>query len=163
MFAPRLLARFGYRQVLIVNTVCIGVTIGMFALVKTGTPLAMIVTFGLMQGFFNSLQFSSMNTLAYADVGPTDSSMASTISSSFQQLSMSFGLAAGTLVTAWFLGDVPQTNREMITGALHNAFVALSVVTILSSLAFWTLRREDGESISKGAKVAPPEPQPAST
>jgi MFS family permease len=163
LFAPRLLARFGYRQVLIVNTVCIGVTIGMFALVKTGTPLAMIVIFGLMQGFFNSLQFSSMNTLAYADVSPTDSSMASTISSSFQQLSMSFGLAAGTLVTAWFLGDVPQTNREMVTGALHNAFVALSVVTILSSLAFWTLRREDGESISKGANVAPPEPQPAST
>jgi EmrB/QacA subfamily drug resistance transporter len=163
LFAPRLLARFGYRQVLIVNTVCIGVTIGMFALVKTGTPVAMIVTFGLMQGFFNSLQFSSMNTLAYADVGPLDSSMASTIASSFQQLSMSFGLAAGSLVTAWFLGDLPQTNREMITSALHNAFVALSVVTILSSLAFWTLRREDGESVSKGAKALPPEPQPAST
>ena len=86
---------------------------------------------------------------------PNDSSMASTISSSFQQLSMSFGLATGSLVTAWFLGDVPQTNRLMVTSALHSAFVALSVVTILSSLAFWGLRREDGESISKGAKVAP--------
>ena len=163
LFAPRLLARFGYRQVLIVNTVCIGVTISMFALVKAGTPLAMIVVFGLMQGFFNSLQFSSMNTLAYADVSQTDSSMASTISSSFQQLSMSFGLAIGTLVTAWFLGDVPQSDRAMVTGALHNAFVALSVVTILSSLAFWSLRREDGESISKGASVKPPAPEPAST
>lgn len=162
LIAPRLLARFGYRQVLIVNTVCIGITIGMFALVKTGTPLALIVLFGLMQGFFNSLQFSSMNTLAYADVAPADSSMASTISSSFQQLSMSFGLAAGSLVTAWFLGDVPQTNRVMVTSALHNAFVALSVVTILSSLAFWTLRREDGESISKGAKQEP-EPVAATT
>ncbi|GGE62950.1 DHA2 family efflux MFS transporter permease subunit [Massilia psychrophila] len=163
LFAPRLLARFGYRQVLIVNTVCIGVTIGMFALVKAGTPLAMIVVFGLMQGFFNSLQFSSINTLAYADVSQTDSSMASTISSSFQQLSMSFGLAIGTLVTAWFLGDVPQSDRAMVTGALHNAFVALSMVTILSSLAFWSLRREDGESISKGANVKPPAPEPAST
>ena len=163
LFAPRLLARFGYRQVLIVNTVCIGVTISMFALVKAGTPLAMIVVFGLMQGFFNSLQFSSMNTLAYADVSQTDSSMASTISSSFQQLSMSFGLAIGTLVTAWFLGDVPQSDRAMVTGALHNAFVALSVVTILSSLAFWSLRREDGESISKGASAKPPAPEPAST
>jgi hypothetical protein len=50
----------------------------------------------------------------------------------------------------------------MVTSALHNAFVALSVVTILSSLAFWGLRREDGESISKGAKVAE-EPVPVST
>jgi EmrB/QacA subfamily drug resistance transporter len=162
LISPRLLERFGYRQVLIVNTVFIGITIGLFALVKPGTPLALIVALGLMQGFFNSLQFSSMNTLAYADVAQNDSSMASTISSSFQQLSMSFGLAFGSLVTAWFLGDVPQTNRGMVTSALHNAFVALSVVTILSSLAFWGLRREDGESISKGAKVAP-EPVPVST
>jgi EmrB/QacA subfamily drug resistance transporter len=163
MISARLLSRFGYRQVLIVNTVCIGVTIGLFSVVKSGTPLSVIVVLGLMQGLFNSLQFSSMNTLAYADVAADDSSMASTISSSFQQLSMSFGLAAGSLVTAWFLGNVPQSNRVMVTSALHSAFVALSVVTILSSLAFWTLRREDGESISKGAKVAPAEPLPAST
>ncbi|MET0857335.1 MAG: DHA2 family efflux MFS transporter permease subunit [Telluria sp.] len=163
LISPRLLARFGYRQILIVNTVFIGITIGLFALVKPGSPLALIVMLGLMQGFFNSLQFSSMNTLAYADVSPEDSSMASTISSSFQQLSMSFGLAAGSLVAGWFLGDIPQTNRGMVTTALHSAFVALSVVTILSSLAFWGLRREDGESISKGTKVAPPEEAPVAT
>jgi fucose permease len=97
LIAPKVLARFGYRQVLVVNTVCIGLTIGLFALVGRGTPLYVIVGIGLMQGFFNSLQFSSMNTLAYADIAPKDSSMASTISSSFQQLSMSFGLAAGSL------------------------------------------------------------------
>jgi MFS family permease len=154
LFSARLLGRFGYRQVLVVNTVCIGITIGLFSLVRAGTPLALIVVLGLMQGFFNSLQFSSMNTLAYADIPERDSSMASTISSSFQQLSMSFGLATGSMVTAWFLGDVAQTNRVLLTGALHNAFVALSVVTILSSLTFWSLRREDGESISKGAKVS---------
>jgi EmrB/QacA subfamily drug resistance transporter len=163
LISPRLLARFGYRQVLIVNTVCIGITIGLFSTVKAGTPLTMIVVLSLMQGFFNSLQFSSMNTLAYADIAQADSSMASTISSSFQQLSMSFGLAAGSLVAAYYLGEVPQTNQGMVTSALHSAFVALSVVTILSSLAFWTLKRNDGESISQGGKVVPAEPVPAST
>lgn len=161
LISPRLLARFGYRQVLIVNTVCIGVTIGLLTLIDTGTALTWIVTLSLMQGLFNSLQFSSMNSLVYADVGQNDSSMASTISSSLQQLSMSFGLATGSLLTAWFLGDVPQTNRMMVTSALHSAFVALSVLTILSSLSFWGLRREDGESISKSSK-APPKPQPVS-
>ena len=160
LISQRLLARFGYRQVLIVNTVCIGVTISMFALVDTGTSLALIVFFGLLQGFFNSLQFSGMNSLVYADVEQNDSSMASTISSSFQQLSMSFGLATGSLVTAWFLGDVPQTDRMMVTSALHSAFMTLSALTILSSLAFWGLRRADGESISKGNDVAP-RPVPA--
>ena len=163
LIAPRVLARFGYRQVLIVNTVCIGITIGLFSTVKAGTPVYMILLLSLMQGFFNSLQFSSMNTLAYADVAQADSSMASTISSSLQQLSMSFGLAAGSLVAGYYLGAVPQTNQGMVTSALHSAFVALSVVTILSSLAFWTLKRNDGESISKGNKVAPAEPVAAST
>lgn len=161
LISPHLLARFGYRQVLIVNTVCIGITIGLFSIVKAGTPVYVIVMLSLMQGFFNSLQFSSMNTLAYADVAQADSSMASTISSSFQQLSMSFGLAAGSLVAGYYLGAVPQTNQCMVTSALHSAFVALSIVTILSSLAFWTLKRDDGESISKGSKIAPVETAPA--
>ena len=148
--SARVLARFGYRQVLIVNTLLIGVTIAMFSQVNAGTPLYVIVAIGLCQGFFNSLQFSSMNTLAYADVNNADSSMASTMSSSMQQLSMSFGLAMGSLVTGWFLGDLPQSDRAALSNALHHAFLTLAVITMLSSLTFWSLRRDDGESISKG-------------
>jgi EmrB/QacA subfamily drug resistance transporter len=150
LIAPKVLARFGYRQVLVVNTICIGLTIALFALVGPSTPWFAIAGIGLLQGFFNSLQFSSMNTLAYADVEQKDSSMASTISSSFQQLSMSFGLASGSLVTAWFLGRVPQTDQAMVTSALHHAFLTLAITTMLSSLVFRRLRRSDGESISRG-------------
>jgi EmrB/QacA subfamily drug resistance transporter len=152
LIAPRVLGRLGFRQVLVVNTVCIGITIGLFSFVGASTPSAVIVAIGLLQGFFNSLQFSSMNTLAYADVDSTDTSMASTISSSLQQLSMSFGLASGSLITAWFLGTVPQTNQTMVTNALHHAFLALSILTVGSSVIFWGLKRNDGESISKGGK-----------
>lgn len=161
LVAPKILARFGYRQVLVVNTLFIGLTIGLFSLVSAGTPLIAIVGIGLMQGFCNSMQFSSMNTLAYADIEQKDSSMASTLSSSFQQLSMSFGLACGSIVTAWFLGRVPQTNQVMVANAIHHAFLTLSVVTMISAVLFARLRREDGESISKGkaaAAVAAPEP-----
>lgn len=95
-----------------------------------------------------------MNTLAYADVEQKDSSMASTISSSFQQLSMSFGLASGTLVTQWFLGKVPQTDHRLVTQAIHHGFLTLAGLTILSSAVFWRLKRTDGETISRG--TAPP-------
>lgn len=144
------LRRYGYRQVLVVNTVMIGLTISLFAQVNEDTPIALIVLLGLAQGFFNSLQFSSMNSMAYADIETSDSSMASTIASSLQQLSMSFGLACGSLVAAWYLGDLPQTDRVAVTQALHHAFLTLGGLTILSSLSFWTLRSEDGESVSRG-------------
>ncbi|MFZ4877254.1 DHA2 family efflux MFS transporter permease subunit [Janthinobacterium sp. Mn2066] len=150
--SARVLARFGYRQVLVINTVLIGVTIAMFSQVGANTPIYVIVAISLCLGFFNSLQFSSMNTIAYADVDKSDSSMASTIASSMQQLSMSFGLAFGSLITGWFLGDMPQSDRVQLTSALHHAFLALAALTVLSSLTFWTLRRNDGESISKGSE-----------
>lgn len=163
LVAPKVLARFGYRQVLVVNTIFIGLTIGLFSLVTAGTPLIAIVGIGLLQGFCNSMQFSSMNTLAYADIDPKDSSQASTLSSSFQQLSMSFGLASGSIVTAWFLGKVSQTNQVQVTNAIHHAFLTLAIVTMFSAILFYRLRREDGESISKGkaaAAVAAPETTP---
>jgi hypothetical protein len=94
-----------------------------------------------------------MNSMAYADIGQADSSMASTIASSMQQMSMSFGLACGSLVTAWFLGGLPQTDRVAVISALHHAFLTLAVLTMVSSLSFWTLRPNDGESISKGNRI----------
>jgi predicted MFS family arabinose efflux permease len=140
--------------VLVVNTVLIGIVINLFALVGPGTPIQFIVCLSLLLGFFNSLQFSSMNSMAYADTEAADTSMASTIASSMQQLSMSFGLACGSLITGWYLGDVPQTDRLQVAGALHLAFLTLGTLTIASSLSFWSLRRHDGESVSKGALPA---------
>ncbi len=148
--SSRVLRTFGYRRVLIVNTLAIGLTICMFSQVSADTPIALIVLLGLSQGFFNSLQFSSMNTMTYSDIEPEDQSMASTMASTLQQLSMSFGLACGSLVAGWYLGTLPQTDQVAVTSALHHAFVTLGAITILSSLSFWTLRPGDGASVSRG-------------
>ncbi len=146
----RILKAFGYRRVLIVNTLMIGVVIGVYSLVSKGTPFYQIVMLGFTLGFFNSLQFSSMNSMAYADIDAADASMASTIASSFQQMSMSFGMACGSQVTAWYLGDVPQSNQLAVTSALHYAFLTLGGLTIISSASFWTLKKSDGANVSGG-------------
>jgi MFS family permease len=149
--SARILGRFGYRSVLIVNTLMIGVTISLYSRIGADTPIAAIVPLSLALGFFNSLQFTSMNSMAYADIEPADSSMAATIASSFQQISMSFGLAVGTLVAAWFLGNVPQTDQPAVIDALHSAYLTLGALTAVSSLSFWTLRAADGEAVSRAA------------
>lgn len=150
VIAPRILKRLGYRQVLIVNTLMIGVTLVMFSLVTSNTPFEVIVLLALCQGFFNSLQFTSMNSMAYADVSQSDASMASTMASSFQQISLSFGLAIGSIVAAWFLGDVPQTDSEAVMSALHHAFTVMGLVTIVSAGVFYWLKPNDGQSVSQG-------------
>lgn len=150
LISMRLLGHYGYRRVLTVNTVMSGLTIASFSLLGQTTPLALIVLLGLAQGLFNSLQFTSINSMAYADIDSADSSMASTIASTLQQMSMSFGLACGSLLTAGYLGGLPQTDHAAVRNALHYAFLTLGGWTVISSLSFWTLRPNDGESVSKG-------------
>lgn len=151
--APPLLRRFGYRHVLAMNTVLMGAVIAMFALVDHGTPIAAIVALGFLVGSGNSLQFSSMNSLAFADVDDRNSSMANTIASSMQQLSMSFGLACGSLLTGWYLGGQPQTDQIAVIHAVHAAFLTLGAATMLSSLSFWTLRPGDGRTLTAKAEA----------
>ncbi len=148
------LKRFGYRPVLVANTLLIGATISLFSQVTPATPIPLIVLLSLMQGFFSSLQFTAINSMAYADVDPKDSSMASTLASSLQQMSLSFGLAIGSLVAGWFLEGLPQSDHAAIVSALHRAFLTMGAVTIFSSLAFRTLRRNDGSSLSGAAGTA---------
>jgi MFS family permease len=113
----------------------------------------MIVFLGLAQGFFNSLQFSSVNAMAYADIEPAESSFAASIASTFQQMSLSFGLACGSLVAGWYLGGLPQTEQVAVTNALHHTFLTVGGLTMLSSLSFWTLRADDGDNVSRGKQT----------
>src|SRR3989442_1026345 len=92
MTMPGILRRFGYRRVLISNTMILGLLIVLFATIGAGTPVWLIVAQVFVHGFFTSLQYTSMNTLAFADVTEEQTSSASTITSTVQQISISFGV-----------------------------------------------------------------------
>src|SRR5207237_1808113 len=100
MTMPIVLTRFGYRRVLNYNTVIIGLILVLFATVGPGTPVWLIVLQAFCFGFFSSLQYTSMNTLVYADVAESDTSMASTIARTVQQILIIFGVAADSMAPA---------------------------------------------------------------
>jgi EmrB/QacA subfamily drug resistance transporter len=133
---PRILAAFGYRGVLISNTVMLGLLILLFATIGVATPVWMIVMEVFFFGFLTSLQFTSMNTLVYSDVDETQTSSASTIASTAQQMSISFGVASASLATAIFVPDRFHSNpHEMVYGIQH-AFLFLGGMTLLSTIVF---------------------------
>jgi MFS family permease len=148
LISKPVLARFGHRSILMVNTVLLGATMMVFTQIDRGTPVPLILMLSLAQGFFASLQFTAMNSLVYADIDDRDASKAGSIASTAQQLSLSFGVAAGSLLTAWFLGHVDQTIAAQTIPALHRAFFALGAITILSSFTFLRLKAADGNNIS---------------
>jgi EmrB/QacA subfamily drug resistance transporter len=141
------LAFFGYRTMLIGNTVALGGMLMLFATVGPATPVWMICFQAMIYGVLMSTQFTAINTLAYADVPQERTSRASSFASTFQQLSLSFGVASAGLVTAGFVTS-RATERDEMLSSVHHAFVILGVVTILSAGVFAALRRGDGDAIS---------------
>jgi EmrB/QacA subfamily drug resistance transporter len=151
MTMPIILTRFGHRKVLVVNTILLGVLISFFATIGAHTSIVVIALQAAMFGFLSSLQFTSMNTLAYADVQEADTSMASTIASTMQQMAMSFGVAAASLTTAVFIPDRFRTDSSQMIHGIHLAFLVLGGLTVLSAIVFRELHEEDGASVSHHA------------
>jgi EmrB/QacA subfamily drug resistance transporter len=146
---PKILARVGYRGVLISNTLILGLLIILFATIGAKTPVWLIVLQAFCFGFFTSLQYTSMNTLVYADVTANENSSASTIASTMQQMSISFGVATASLATAFFIPDRFHSNAAEMIHGIHLAFLVLGALTVLSTFIFGDLRKGDGDSVSQ--------------
>ncbi len=90
-----------------------------------------------------------MNTLVYADVTEEETSSASTIASTMQQMSISFGVASASLATAFFIPDRFHSNAPEMIHGIHQAFLVLGGLTILSALVFQGLKNDDGDSVAR--------------
>ena len=149
MLMPRILTQFGYRRVLLVNTAAIGIVTILFMTVAHGTSAWLIVLLGFGLGFASSMQYTSMNTLVFADLSDADASPGSSISSTVQQMSMSFGVAISSLLAALYLGGEHRPGPDGMISGIHWTMLTLGLMTIASSLIFRQLRPDDGASISQ--------------
>lgn len=152
-WVPNIIKRFGFKYLLLVNTVIIGLIIMVFSTVGKGTSIWTIVLQACAFGYFSSLQFTGMNSLAYADVSEKDTSMSSTILSTVQQMSLSFGVATASLVTSVFIADRFHSSSEEMISGIHKAFIVLGLLTILSAIGFAELKKNDGENVSNHHEV----------
>lgn len=161
IFVQYALAAVGYRTLLLGNTILLGIMLILFGTIGPATPAWLICVQGAVYGILMSTQFTAMNTLTFADVPDAKSSGASSLSGMFQQLSMSFGIAAARLVTASFAGGAGSEPAQMIASVRHG-FWFLGAVTIVSASVFAVLKRDDGENVS-GHRDAPAIAQPPSS
>lgn len=149
MISPWVLTTFGYRRVLLFNTVMIGAMIMLFATVGLSTPTWLIVVQAAALGFFSSLQYTCMNSLTYSDLSKEQSSAGASIASTVQQMSMSFGVAVASLVTAYFLEGLSHEDSAQMLSGLHRSLIVMGTITVTSALMFRGLREEDGAAVSR--------------
>ena len=149
----RVLRRFGYRPVLVYNSIISGAFLAACASFVPGMPFLAMVAILLTGGFFRSLQFTSVNTLAYAEIEPPLMSRATTIVSVVQQLALSTGVAVGALIVEITLR---LKHAEAMSAAdFPPAFLVIGALTAASCLIFRRLPPDAGAELSGRGSVHP--------
>jgi EmrB/QacA subfamily drug resistance transporter len=157
--APAILRTLGFRRVLLLNTVVCAASMAAYGFFRPSTPHALIIGILLVGGFFRSLQFTSLNTLAYAEIEQPRMSRATTLSSVAQQLSLSFGVGLGALLLHATL--VFRGREELGPEDFAPAYFAIATISLLALGFFVPLPRDAGAEIS-GRREAKPEAVAAS-
>ena len=154
MAAP-IVRHFGFRRVLIINSVICSLFLAACASFTPSMPVAFIVALLLIGGFFRSLQFTAINAMAYADVEPARMSRATTLASVGQQLSISTGVAVGGLAVE---AAVHLRSHTAITAAdFPAAFLLVAAISATSAFIFARLPPDAGSEMAGRQPTPAPE------
>ena len=156
--AARIIRTFGFRNVMMFNALISAVFLAACALFTPATPLLLIMIILVVGGFFRSLQFTAVNTIAYAEVEPREMSRATTLVSVNQQLAISAGVAVGAACVEATMKWHGAT--ELAARDFWPAFVVISVIAAASAFSFYKLPDDAGHEIS-GRKASDPAPAKA--
>ena len=143
-----LITRVGYRRMLVVNTVLVGLAMASFALISEKEPLWLTILQLAFFGSVNSLQYTAMNTVTLKDLEGSEASSGNSLLSMVQMLSMSLGVAAAGGLLATFLDTYSNgTGRELY--AFHYTFICVGLLTAASAWIFWQLSADVKADVHK--------------
>ncbi len=149
LLVRRTLKRFGFKRVMIINTALLFLSFLQFAFVTVNTPFWLLAVMIFFNGFFSSMQFTCVNTLSFVDIENKIMGMGTSIASTVQQLSTSFGVSISAILLGWSVSISNLTNQPVYH--LNNfrlAFIGISVISLSALLFINKLRQTDGKIIS---------------
>ena len=144
--AARIIRTFGFRNIMVINAVVSSLFLAASALFTASTPLLLIMIILVVGGFFRSLQFTAINTVAYAEVEPAQMSRATTLVSVNQQLAISAGVAVGafSVESTMLIRHV----SELTAAEFPPAFIVVAIISAVSAYFFWQMPDDAGHEIS---------------
>src|SRR3954466_818653 len=146
MSVTPIIRTFGFRRVLITNTVLCSAFLFSYSFFGPATPHTIIFLALLAGGFFRSLQMTSINTLSYADVPSNMLSRATSLTSMAQQLSQPMGVASGAMFLYLMLAIHGETSPGPADFSF--AFAAVAMLSVLAVPFFLRMSPEAGAEVS---------------
>ncbi|MGE4166002.1 MAG: MFS transporter, partial [Xanthobacteraceae bacterium] len=158
MAAATILKRFGFRTILVFNALISSAFLAACAAFTEATPVTLMIAVLVIGGFFRSLEFTCINTIAYAEVDNARIGRATALVSVGQQLSLSAGVAVGALaVHLTILARGRDVDGPLQALDFPPAFLIVAAISTMSVLAFIRLPAD------AGAELANRTPHPAET
>jgi EmrB/QacA subfamily drug resistance transporter len=148
--ASRVLHRFGFRHTLMVNAALSGIAIAACGLFFPGTPTWVIWAVVLLGGFFPALQFTSLNSLAYAEIETRDVGRATSLASFIQQVSLGLGVTIAGITLD--ISQSVQGHATIVWPDFWPAFFVVGAFSFLSIPVTARLSHEAGSEISRGTR-----------
>ena len=147
--AKQVLRRFGFRKVLVWNTLIASFFMCLCGLFSSDSSRAFMMTVIFLGGVFRSLQFTALNTIAFAEIEGPLMSQATSFSQMAQRLSLSFGVAISAFVLFWVGGE----SAQMPVRAFATAFVVVGLLSGLSLFSFVKMTADAGDEIAGRQQV----------
>ena len=148
---PAILARLGYRNVLVGNTILVGLMIMSFSTVGADTPIWRILAAGLRPRL---LHLHAVHQHEHAGVcrrpGPQTGG-ASTIAADRPAARDQLRRGRRRLDRRPLRSTEMHSHPDAIIHGTQQAFLALGLLTMLSSVVFMELRADDGADLSRHA------------
>ncbi len=132
----RVLNTFGYRRFMAYNTAIMGVLLCGFSFLSEDVPYYFILLFFGVYGIFNSMHFTSLNTLTLVEVPRRDMSQANGLLSVVTQLSTSVGIGLAAASLAFFKRDYFASLNMGVLDSFHITFLLMGIFTAAGAMLF---------------------------
>ncbi|WP_206194582.1 multidrug transporter subunit MdtD [Shewanella litoralis] len=146
--ARPIIERFGFRIVLTVNTLALGLMLASMGLVNEQTPYWFMLCMLAVLGAINSLQFTAMNTVTLIDLDDESASSGNSLLSVVAQLALSLGVACAGALLGGFSAGVSSGSQAEVLSAFQLTFVTVGIMTMFAAAIFSLLPKEVGNTIA---------------
>ncbi len=151
--AGKVIGRFGFRRVLVANALISAALVAAMGLPEPrGLGLILLLGILLVGGFFRSLQFTSFNTLAFAEVSEDRMGDATAFNSVVGQVAMALGVAFAALL----LTVLPAEGLPLDEEDFSIAFLLVGMAMAFSALMFGRLSADAGSRLSRHRTASAP-------
>jgi len=141
-----ILRRFAFRRVILLNGVVCAATLAACGLLSRGVPIVMTCAVLFLAGMSRSMNFTSTNTLAFADIPETLRASATTLAAIAQQAASAIAVAAATLALGLF--QLERGGSQLALADFQHAFFVAA--GLMGASVLWSMRLEK----SAGAELS---------